>query len=173
MDFIGLQNYTRELVSYAPLIPFVHANIVKASKRNVPHTLMDWEIHPPSIYNALKRYNSYKKIKEIIVTENGAAFSDNCEDGNVNDCERVKYLQDHIAQVLLAKKEGVKVNGYFVWTLMDNFEWAEGFYPRFGLVYVNFETQQRVVKNSGRWYSQFLKNTVTASTEVWEREALK
>jgi beta-glucosidase len=173
MDFIGLQNYTRELVRYAPLIPFVNAKIIKASKRNVPHTLMDWEIYPPSIYHALKRYNSYKNIKEIIVTENGAAFSDSCEEGGVNDPERVKYLQDHIAQVLLAKKEGVKVKGYFVWTLMDNFEWAEGFYPRFGLVYVNFETQQRIIKNSGRWYSQFLKNAVAASTEVWEREALK
>ena len=166
MDFIGLQNYTRELVCYAPLMPFVKAKIIKASKRNVPHTLMDWEIHPPCIYHALKRYNNYKGIKEIIVTENGAAFSDNYEDGKVNDGERVKYLQDHIAQVLQAKQEGVKVNGYFVWTLMDNFEWAEGFYPRFGLVYVDFATQQRIVKNSGRWYSQFLKNTVAASMQV-------
>jgi beta-glucosidase len=166
MDFIGLQNYTRELVGYAPLMPFVQAKIIKASKRNVQHTLMDWEIHPPCIYHALKRYNNYKGIKEIIVTENGAAFHDNYEDGKVNDGERVKYLQDHIAQVLRAKQEGVKVTGYFVWTLMDNFEWAEGFYPRFGLVYVDFSTQQRIVKNSGRWYSQFLKNTVAASMQV-------
>ena len=166
MDFVGLQNYTRELVCHAPLIPFIHAKIVKASKRNVQHTIMDWEIHPPSIYYALKRYNNYKGIKEIIVTENGAAFPDNHAEGKVNDSDRVKYLQDHIAQVLLARQEGVKVNGYFVWTLMDNFEWAEGFYPRFGLVYVDFATQQRIVKNSGRWYSQFLKNTVTASMQV-------
>ena len=166
MDFIGLQNYTRELVGYAPLMPFVQAKIIKASKRNVQHTLMDWEIHPPCIYHALNRYNNYKGIKEIIVTENGAAFPDNYEDGKVNDVERVKYLQDHIAQVLRAKQEGVKVTGYFVWTLMDNFEWAEGFYPRFGLVYVDFPTQQRIVKNSGRWYSHFLKNTVAASMQV-------
>jgi beta-glucosidase len=173
MDFIGLQNYTRELVSHAPLIPFVNAKIIKASKRNVAHTLMDWEIHPPSIYHALKRYDSYKQVKEIIVTENGAAFTDRYAEGVVNDCERVKYLQDHIAQVLLAKKEGVKVKGYFVWTLMDNFEWAEGFHPRFGLVYVNFKTQQRIIKTSGRWYSQFLKNVMAASTEKWERELLE
>lgn len=166
MDFVGLQNYTRELVCYAPLMPFVKAKIIKASKRNVPHTVMDWEIHPPCIYHALKRYNNYKAIKKIIVTENGAAFPDNYEDGKVNDSERVKYLQDHIAQVLRAKQEGVKVHGYFVWTLMDNFEWAEGFYPRFGLVYVDFTTQQRIVKNSGRWYSHFLKNAVTASMQV-------
>jgi beta-glucosidase len=161
MDFMGLQNYTREVVSHAPLMPFVKARIIKASKRNVTHTLMDWEIHPPSIYKALKRYSAYEKIKQIFVTENGAAFTDTITGDAVNDCQRKIFLQDYIAQVLRAKKEGVKVNGYFVWTLMDNFEWAEGFYPRFGLVYVDFATQQRIVKNSGEWYSNFIKDEVT------------
>jgi beta-glucosidase len=164
MDFIGLQNYTRELVAHAPFMPFVKAKIIKAEKRNVPQTLMGWEVHPQAIYKALKRLSGYPQIKEIIVTENGAAFTDTLEDGKVNDCMRVKYLQDHVAQVLAAKQEGVKVNGYFVWTLMDNFEWAEGFYPRFGLVYVDFATQQRIIKNSGRWYSQFLKDMVVAAS---------
>lgn len=158
MDFVGLQNYTRELVTHAPLMPFVKVKIIKASKRNVHHTLMDWEVHPPSIYKALKWYNSYPQIKEIIVTENGAAFTDSHADGIVDDINRTFFLQQYIAQVLRAKKEGMKVGGYFVWTLMDNFEWAEGFYPRFGLVYVDFKTQQRVIKNSGKWYSGFLKN---------------
>jgi beta-glucosidase len=169
MDFIGLQNYTRELVTYAPFMPFVKARIIKASKRAVAHTLMDWEIHPASIYKALKSYQQYSKIKEIIITENGAAFPDTQVDGRIHDVNRVKFLQDYIAQVLLAKREGVKVNGYFVWTLMDNFEWAEGFYPRFGLIYVDFKTQERIVKNSGRWYSQFLKNTLSASMENNEK----
>ena len=158
MDFIGLQNYTREMVSHAPFMPFIRARIIKADKRKADHTLMNWEIYPPSLYAALKRYNGYNEIKNIIVTENGAAFIDNPEHGNVNDTKRVKYLQDHIAQVLLARKEGIRVNGYFVWTLMDNFEWAEGYYPRFGLVYIDFETQERIVKASGKWYSHFLKN---------------
>ena len=170
MDFIGLQNYTRELVMHAPLMPFLKAKIIKASKRNVPHTLMDWEIHPPAIYKALKRYNSYRQIKQIIVTENGAAFTDTCENESVDDSKRVNFLQDHIAQVLLAKNEGVKVNGYFVWTLLDNFEWAEGFYPRFGLVHVDFATQQRVIKNSGKWYSQFLKSITRDPVEIPEGE---
>ncbi len=173
MDFIGLQNYTRELVTHAPFMPFLKAKIIKASKRNVEHTLMDWEIHPPSIYKALKQYSSYRKIKEIIVTENGAAFTDTCEDERVNDRKRVNFLQDHIAQVLLAKKEGVKVKGYFVWTLLDNFEWAEGFYPRFGLVYVDFKTQRRIIKDSGKWYCQFLKNTLVASIEAAQCEEKK
>ena len=166
MDFIGLQNYTRELVAHAPLMPFLRAKIIKASKRNVPFTQMDWEVHPPSIYNALKRYNSYPGIKSIVVTENGAAFEDRLTEGMIDDKHRVQYLQNHIAQVLLARKEGVRVNGYFVWTLLDNFEWAEGYHPKFGLVHVDFNTQKRVIKNSGKWYSQFLKNTVSISKET-------
>ena len=166
MDFIGLQNYTRELVTHAPFMPFLKAKIIKASKRNVHHTLMDWEVYPPSIYKALKRYNAYTQIKEIIITENGAAFTDVCADGVVNDINRTFFLQEYTAQVLRAKREGVKVNGYFVWTLMDNFEWAEGFYPRFGLVYVDFKTQQRVIKNSGKWYSEFLKSTAAGGATL-------
>jgi beta-glucosidase len=157
MDFIGLQNYTRELVAHAPLMPFVRAKIVKASKRQVLHTQMDWEVYPPAIYKALKRLDSYPGIKEIIVTENGAAFQDQLLNGGIADKLRLRFLQDYIGQVLLAKQEGVKVNGYFVWTLMDNFEWAEGFYPRFGLVYVDFATQRRIVKQSGQWYADFLQ----------------
>ena len=173
MDFIGLQNYTREFVGYAPLMPFVKAKIIKASKRNVHHTLMDWEVYPPSIYNALKRLQSYGTINEIIITENGAAFNDSFEEDKVDDYKRVKFLQDYIAQVLLAKREGVKVKGYFIWTLLDNFEWAEGYFPKFGIVHVDFKTQRRTVKNSGRWYSQFLKNTLVASKDIWDEEIVK
>jgi beta-glucosidase len=156
MDFIGLQNYTRERVSYAPFMPLIQAKIIKANKRNVHHTLMNWEVYPPCIYKALKRLHSYPSIKEILVTENGASFPDEVMEDEVHDIERVQYLKDHIYQVLLAKKEGVNVTGYFVWTLMDNFEWAEGYHPRFGLVHVDFNTQKRIIKNSGKWYSQFL-----------------
>jgi len=160
MDFIGLQNYTRELVSYAPFMPFVKAKIIKADKRAVDHTLMNWEIYPAAIYHALKRLNTYTGVKEIIVTENGAAFKDELDNGTVQDLRRMNFLKDHIIQVLKAKNEGVKVNGYFVWTLLDNFEWAEGFHPRFGLVHVDFETQKRIVKTSGEWYSNFIKDKV-------------
>ena len=84
MDFIGLQNYTRELVKYAPFMPFVKAKIIKADKRNVDRTLMNWEIYPPSMYEALKRINAYAGVKEIIVTENGAAVNAHMGDGGVN-----------------------------------------------------------------------------------------
>jgi len=160
MDFIGLQNYTREIIKYSPFVPFVNAKIIKASKRNVPYTQMDWEVYPPSIYEALKKFNSYPTVKEIIVTENGVAFKDTLQDGRIEDTDRVNYLKDHIEQVLRAKKEGVKVNGYFVWTLMDNFEWAEGFNPKFGLVHIDFKTQERIVKDSGKWYAGFLNPSI-------------
>ena len=119
---------------------------------------MDWEIYPDSIYLILKKFNAYPGIKSIIVTENGAAFDDVVEEGVVNDVSRQQFLQDHIAQVIRAREEGVKVNGYFVWTFTDNFEWAEGYRPRFGLVYVDFASQRRIVKSSGFWYSRFIKS---------------
>ena len=160
MDFIGVQNYTRELVSHTSFMPFVQAKIIKANKRNVETTLMNWEVYPESMYHILKKFDEYKNIKEIIVTENGAAFPDEIIDGKIDDHKRIKYLQDHITQVLRAKQEGVKVNGYFIWTLLDNFEWAEGYYPKFGLVHVDFATQKRTIKSSGYWYKNFLQSNL-------------
>ncbi len=156
MDFTGLQNYTRELVRHAPFMPFIKARIIKAEKRNVETTQMSWEVHPPAIYRALMRWSNYENLKEIIVTENGAAFVDQCLKGEVKDPKRLNFIKDHIGQVLLARKAGARVNGYFVWTLLDNFEWAEGYEPKFGLVHVNFKTQERIVKDSGKWYAALL-----------------
>jgi beta-glucosidase len=158
MDFIGVQNYTREIVSHAMFMPFMRAKIIKASKRNVETTLMNWEIYPESIYNILIKYSAYKNIPPLIVTENGAAFQDVVRNDEVHDPKRIQYLRENISQVLRARQEGVNVNGYFIWAFLDNFEWAEGYYPRFGLVHVDFATQKRIVKSSGKWYSQFLKN---------------
>jgi len=162
IDFAGLQNYTRELVRYTPFVPFIRAKPVRASKRNVPVTQMDWEVHPPCIYQALMRWHQYKNLRKIIVTENGAAFEDQRKDQSVHDPQRLDYLKDHIAQVLAAKRAGAKVDGYFVWTLMDNFEWAEGYNPKFGLIHVDFETQERIVKSSGKWYADFLQGILSA-----------
>jgi beta-glucosidase len=156
-DFIGLQNYTREIVKHSYLTPYLHARLVYAEKRNVPITVMKWEVYPEAIYQILKKFNAYPQIKKIYITENGAAFPDQVNDGIVEDTERLKYLKEHMAQVLRAKKEGINVDGYFVWTLTDNFEWAEGYHPRFGLVHVDFETQHRIIKSSGKWYGDFLK----------------
>ncbi|HUZ58715.1 MAG TPA: GH1 family beta-glucosidase [Hanamia sp.] len=156
MDFIGLQNYTREMVLHSPFMPFVRGRIIKADKRNVETTLMNWEVYPESIYHVLKKFSSYENIPPLIITENGAAFHDKLENGKVHDPKRLNYLQKNIEQVLRAKNEGVNITGYFVWTFLDNFEWAEGYYPRFGLVYVDFATEKRIIKSSGYWYSNFL-----------------
>ncbi|OCX53435.1 beta-glucosidase [Mucilaginibacter sp. PPCGB 2223] len=156
-DFIGLQNYTREIVKASFFVPYVGARLVKPEKRNVPVTAMKWEVYPQAIYHIIKQFEAYPQVKKIIITENGAAFLDMVTGGIVDDPLRLGYLKDHIAQVLKAKQEGCKVGGYFIWTLTDNFEWAEGYHPRFGIIHVDFETQKRTVKSSGKWYGEFLK----------------
>lgn len=158
MDFIGLQNYTREIIRHRIYTPFVRAQIVKAGKRNVNTTSMNWEVYPECIYEVFKKFAAYPNMPQILVTENGAAFPDKVENGAIHDEKRMHYLQNHLAEILRAKQEGVNVNGYFVWTLLDNFEWAEGYHPRFGLVHVDFKTQNRIIKDLGNWYRNFLKN---------------
>ncbi|AXB58733.1 GH1 family beta-glucosidase [Flavobacterium fluviale] len=155
-DFIGLQCYTREVVKSAILIPYIGAELVSAAKRNVIATEMGWEVYPPALYHVLKKFNEYKGIKKIIITENGAAFPDTVTNGKVFDIKRTHYIQDHLEQILKAKEEGLNVEGYFVWSLTDNFEWAEGYNARFGLIHVDFETQKRTIKNSGLWFKDFL-----------------
>lgn len=160
-DFVGVQVYTREIVKHSYFVPYVKATLVSAAKRNVASTVMNWEIYPPSIYEILKKISAYTGIKKIIVTENGAAFNDIPVDCKVNDSYRIDYLQKHIAQIKRAKDEGVNVQGYFIWSFTDNFEWSEGYYPRFGIVYVDFKNQQRIIKDSGYWYQQFLNDNIS------------
>lgn len=155
-DFIGIQNYTREVVRHSFTVPYLKAKIVKATQRGVKTTLMDWEVYPKSIYQMIKKYNGYASVKKIIITENGAAFEDVLQDKEVNDVARLAYLKDYLGQVHKAQIDGYKVAGYFAWTFTDNFEWAEGYYPRFGLVYTNFSNQERIIKTSGKWYRDFL-----------------
>lgn len=168
MDFIGVQNYTREVVKHSPFTPYIGAAIVNPLKRNAPSTMMDWEIYPESIYQALKKYAAYENMPELMVTENGIALADEVVDGAVQDEFRIIYLKNYLKQVLRAKKEGVNVRGYFIWSFLDNFEWAKGYGPRFGLVHVDFESQKRIVKSSAYWYSKFLQNVqriVTSSAD--------
>lgn len=157
MDFIGVQNYTREIIRHSFFVPFLQAKIVSAKKRKVEQTAMNWEVYPESMFHILKKFDAYPNIPPLIITENGAAFDDLVTDGTVDDPKRVKYIREVIEQVFRAKSEGVNVKGYFVWTFLDNFEWAEGYHPRFGLVHVDFKTQQRIIKSSGHWYTDFLR----------------
>lgn len=159
-DFIGVQHYFRTIARHSIFPPIMWANQVKP-KNFVEDpsqlTAMGWEVYPEGIYQVLQRIASYKGVKNIIVTENGSAWNDAVVNGSVNDTQRVQYFKEYLEQILKAKNDGIPVSGYFVWSLLDNFEWAEGYDPRFGLIYVDFETQQRIMKDSGKWFQSFLK----------------
>ena len=157
MDFVGVQNYTREIVAHSYFIPYLRAKPVTAQDRQVPVTTMNWEVYTESLYHILKKYSAYENMPPLMVTENGASFPDEVTRGKVHDPARTQYLQDAITHMQRAKDDGVDVRGYFVWTFLDNFEWAEGYDPRFGLVHVDFETQRRIIKDSGKWYADFLR----------------
>jgi len=156
-DFIGLQNYFSVTVRHSYLVPVLWLNQVPKSVGE-PVTFMGWEIDGGGMYKILKQFSHYEGIKEIIVSESGAAFEDVCIDGAVHDYKRTAYFKEYLAHVLKAKREGVKIKGYLVWSLIDNFEWAEGYAARFGLVHVDFETQKRTIKDSGKWFAGFLRN---------------
>jgi len=155
-DFIGIQNYFSLVAYHNPLVPYLNAFVVPFKKLNRPMTGNGWEIYPDGMYHIIKQFAAYP-IKELIITENGAAFHDRVVDGRVHDTRRQQYIQSYLGQVLRAKQEGVNIGGYFVWTLMDNFEWRAGFRSRFGIVYTDFVHQTRIVKDSGLWLKDFLK----------------
>jgi beta-glucosidase len=155
-DFFGLQNYFRIVTDFSPFVPYLWANQLPPEKRTKRITEMNWEVYPDGMYRILKQFSQYP-VKEIFVTENGAAFKDVFENGTINDTERIQFFKDYLSSLLKAKNEGVNVAGYFGWTLLDNFEWTEGYRPKFGLVHVDFETQKRIIKNSGLWFKEFLR----------------
>ena len=157
-DFIGLQNYFPLTIKYNAFVPVVQAWEVKAKSRKKPYTYMGWEVNGESFYRVIKRFAAYPGIKNIMITENGAAYVDHLNDGVVADEQRIAYFKEYLSAVLKAKQEGMPITGYMAWTLMDNFEWAEGFNARFGLVHTDFKTQQRTVKDSGHWFRTFLKS---------------
>ncbi len=169
MDFIGVQNYTREIIAFSHFTPLIWAKVIKANKRNVVISDMNWEVYPESVYEMLLQFGQYKNFKEIIVTENGVAFPDVVLNGVVYDIKRKEFLEQYISQILRAKLEGINVTGYFVWSFTDNFEWAEGYKPRFGLVYIDFKTQKRIVKYSGHWYSDLICGTINMKQKATVR----
>ena len=158
-DFIGLQNYFRVVGKKSLFPPVMFAKEVPATKRDVPMNEMNFEVYPEGIYKIIKQFAQYEQIKSIVITENGVCYKDIVNpDGSINDKERIQFFQDYLSNILKAKKEGAPVDGYLVWSLTDNFEWSEGYEPRFGLVHVDFDTQQRRIKDSGLWFKEFLSN---------------
>ena len=157
LDFIGLNIYSRWVTVHDPAVPTLEARGVVPEGAET--TAMGWEIYPESIYEMLVRLKQDYDDPVIYVTENGAAFEDTVDaDRNVKDERRIDYLERYLEQVARAADEGVRVKGYFVWTLMDNFEWAYGFTKRFGIVYTDYDTQERIMKRSAHWYADTIRN---------------
>jgi beta-glucosidase len=151
MDFLGVNNYFRFVVGAGAEGPrFVR-------DPDALHTDMGWEVYPDGLQALLMRVDRDYSPAAIYITENGAAFSDiRGHDGRVHDPERTAYLQSYIEAVGRAVAAGVPVKGYFAWSLLDNFEWAHGYSKRFGLVYIDYPTLERVPKDSFYWYRDFI-----------------
>jgi beta-glucosidase len=131
--------------------------------RGLPTTAMDWEIHAGGLTEVLTRITAEYPVPPLYVTENGAAFADTLTaDGRVHDRERTAYLAAHLTAGREAVAAGVDLRGYFVWSLLDNFEWAWGYDMRFGVIYVDFPSQRRVLKDSALWYAGSARRNAVA-----------
>ncbi|HET6297925.1 MAG TPA: GH1 family beta-glucosidase [Kribbella sp.] len=150
IDFLGINYYRRILVRAAPTGDQRAETILP---EGVPVTAVNWPVQPDGLREVLvDLHTTYEELPPVYITENGAAYDDvPAEDGTVDDPQRVDYLQTHLAALRTAIAAGVDVRGYFVWTLLDNFEWAEGYAKRFGIVHVDYATQTRTPKTSAGW----------------------
>lgn len=159
LDFLGINYYFRQTIVAAPENSPVPARDVERS--GVPRTAMGWEIHAPTFTKLLLNINQKYHPNEIFITENGSAWDDLIIDGQIHDLDRIKYLQSHLDAIFAAKSQGVPVNGYFAWSLLDNFEWAYGYEKRFGLFYVDYQTQKRIPKKSAFYYRNLILHRAT------------
>lgn len=164
LDFLGLNNYSRMHAYHAWWMPFLKMWVSgldiaeeEYERDGVQYTAVGWEVYPEAIYQVLTRDPADYGHLPLYVTENGAAFADRVEAGAVHDRKRVAFLQAYLGQVHQAIQAGADVRGYFVWSLLDNFEWSAGTSKRFGLIHVDYRTQQRVIKDSGLWYRDLIK----------------
>ncbi|MCX4656624.1 GH1 family beta-glucosidase [Streptomyces microflavus] len=156
LDWLGLNYYFRQIVTADPsgrAPGFTQVPVAGAR-----HTHMDWEVYADGLEQLLLRLTEEYGVERIYVTENGSAFQDTvAADGSVHDPERVRYLEEHLAACARAVAKGAPLAGYFAWSLLDNFEWAYGYDKRFGLVHVDYATQRRTVKTSGRRYAELVR----------------
>lgn len=154
-DFLGVNYYSRAVMRAAKDGGF--AGVPMAPKEEL--TDMGWEVHPQGLHDLLVRVQRDYAPPRILITENGAAYGDAPDGtGRIADSRRVEYLRAHLGAVLRARGDGVPVDGYFAWSLMDNFEWGFGYQKRFGLWWVDFATQERLPKDSAFWYRDVISN---------------
>jgi beta-glucosidase len=149
MDFLGINYYSRKVASAD--------GSWDATRRGLALTDMGWEIYPAGLTELLLGLHRDYTVPPMYVMENGAAFKDRMVDGQVHDADRLAYIASHISAVDEAMTQGVRMAGYMVWSLLDNFEWASGYDKRFGIVHVDYATQRRTMKDSALWYRAFLQ----------------
>ena len=164
-DFIGVQYYCRLLVKPVPVPGLWGVPWLSKDHRRFDVSGMGQEIQPDGLYESLQRVHDLPGDHRLVVTENGVTVPDRLVDGRVRDVRRTAFYQDHLAEVARAQRDGLPVDGYFCWSLMDNFEWAEGYTARFGLTYVDFDTQERIVKDSGHWFRSFLSGEAPGAAD--------
>jgi beta-glucosidase len=162
IDFLGINYYKRAITRFDPTVM-----VERATRLDVPgsiYTETDWEVFAPALTDLLVWFRDRYGATPLYITENGAAFYDppTAIDGVVDDPLRVHYLREHITAVGKAIDAGVDVRGYFVWSLLDNLEWSHGYTKRFGIVHVDFATQQRTPKRSAQYYAGVVKSGGTA-----------
>lgn len=154
LDFFGLNHYTRMRVRYDPYAPFTVGG--GPAPEDAERTGMGWEIAPDAFREALVATARRYPDLPIYVTESGAGYEDSLEDGVCDDAPRVAYLARYLDALRAAQGEGADVRGYFVWSLLDNFEWQFGYGKRFGIIYVDYESQKRIPKSSYEWYRRMI-----------------
>ena len=156
LDWLGVNYYTRATLAgdAAPQAPWPHGREIPGPR---PKTDMGWEVFPEGLFESLQMVDrDYSRGLPLIVTENGSAWPEATGGGPINDGARIAYLKAHLEQVLRALRAGIPVRGYYIWSLLDNFEWAHGYDKRFGLVAVDFESLKRTPKASYDWVSHAL-----------------
>jgi beta-glucosidase len=153
IDYLGINYYSRAVLrSKGP------DTIDWVRHPEVERTTMDWEVYPQGLQDLFKAFKrDYANLPPLYVTENGMSSDDSVAHGGVDDVQRQSYIKRHFAACSRAMDNGVDVRGYFIWSLLDNFEWAFGYERRFGLVHVDFQTQQRTLKRSALAYADFLR----------------
>ncbi|MBR7745758.1 GH1 family beta-glucosidase [Undibacterium baiyunense] len=156
IDFLGVNYYFPETISAAPQNPPLHTELKLLADRE--RTGFGWEVAPDGMQELLCRIKQDYPSIPIYLTENGSSYDDHLDqDGQIQDTSRRNYFIRHLDALKQARQSGVDVRGYFAWSLIDNFEWAEGYLRRFGMVYVDFATQVRTIKQSGYWFRDFLQ----------------
>jgi len=162
LDFLGINYYRRELISAIPVGPDEAATGIQSYDAfEGPLTQFAWEVWPDSFYELLMRVTNEYNKPVLEITENGCSYLDSPDaHGRIPDQRRIEFMRGYLSAMGRAIKDGANVRAYHHWSLMDNFEWAEGYAQRFGLVYVDFRDQRRVIKDSGNWYGKIAASGV-------------